>query len=148
MSSHAAMDPVSGVASIIAVLGAASEICKHLLILFREQSSRASDVQYYTTSLEALHGTLDNIKSLLTRHNLKTQQTSNLFSNLTYFLTDIQIAEKKLRPSNKATVRGGFHSAWSRLEWSFSTKRWLEVFSVKVNMWHMIFSYDLQAIQL
>lgn len=142
------MDPVSGVASIIAVLGAASEISKHLLTLFREQSSRASDVQCYTTSLEALHGTLDNIKFLLTRHNLKTQQTSNLFSNLTRFLVDIQIAEKKLRLSNKATVRGGFQSARSKLEWSFSTKRWLEIVFAKVNMWHIIFSYDLQAIQL
>ena len=142
------MDPVSGVASIIAVLGAASEICNHLVIFFREQSRRASDIQCYMASLEALHGTLENIKSLLTRHNLKTQQTSNLFSNLTNFSVDIQIAEKKLRLSNRATIRGGFHSAWSRLEWSFFTKRWLEVFFAKVNMWHIIFSYDLQAIQL
>lgn len=142
------MDPVSGVASIITLLGAASTVCKHLVIFLREQRNRASDLRCYTTSLDTLRGTLDNIKSLLTRHNLKTQQTSNLLSNLTRFLEDIHDAERTLRLASGATVRGGIHSTWSRLKWSTSTKRWLKNFFAKVNIWHMIFSYDLQAIQL
>lgn len=143
-----AMEPLSTAASVIAVVGAASKSCKHLLIFFRGQINRASDLRHYMTSLEALHSTLENINSLLIKHNLQTEQTSELFANITKFLVDIHAAEKRLHVVNKTIVRGGLRSARSRLEWSFSTRKWLQEFFEKIVMWHIIFSSELQAIQL
>lgn len=141
------MEPLSAAGSILAVLGAIKS-CKRLLDFFREQTAQASDLRCYTTSLEALHSTLENIRSLLIKHNLQTEQTLKLFSNITRFLVDISAAEKKLNALSRTIGRGGVRSVWMRLEWSMSTKRWLEGFFKKVVIWQMIFASDLQAIQL
>ena len=116
------MGLLSGAASIIAILGAAIVSSKQLVIFFRTQTNQASDVRYCCTCLEALHNTLENIRSLLIKHILKTEQTSRLSSNISRFLVDVGAVETKLKILKGFTGRGGMRSAWSRLEWSFSTK--------------------------
>jgi len=141
------MDPLSGSASIVTLLGIAGSCCGSLCASLRSFSDAPADIRYQCVSIQSLQTTFKDLGALYADVPASYQFNRGLASKVSEFLGKTQDAEKKIALANAMLSRGTTIRTWTRLKWSLTTHRWLKRLFDDLEFWNMIFSQEVAAVQ-
>lgn len=141
------MDPLSGTASTIAIVGLLSQSCRFLFTIFRDISDAPTELEYYTTALRALEVGLGRIQALHTVNASTFQLTPEFSSHAAQCMADFRSIEARLTQAKLKFDKGRGVRMWAMMKWSLSAEHWLGKFLARVQIFHTIVSLELRALE-
>lgn len=149
-------EPLSTIASILAVLGFAAESSKIILKICRGVSSMPNDVCQSLQSLQSLHEIMANLQK--TGANLGSSRNfpAHLCARLGEYLEDLKQFEAKLnRIHTKIGKKAHKHEweekvimSWQRIRWALKGEEEIRRFFEKMKLYHIEFSMALLTLLL
>ena len=111
-------DPLSGTASILAVVNFASQTCGCLYDVIRSYSEACEDLRHYAVTLEALQTSFIGISALESDVLDPDFFTQEFKSRIQESMLDLQALEKLIKPIRTKCEENGVGRIWARLRWA------------------------------
>lgn len=138
-------DPLSGTASILAVLDVAAHSCGYLYTLVRSYSEASDDLRHYAITLQALQSSFRGISLLENEDFDPTFFTPEFQTRMQDCILDLQALERLIKPTQtKCEAEGVTKRVWARIRWaSVDQKARLKRCLDRIERHRTTFSLDL-----
>ena len=138
------MDPLSAIASVLAVAGLATTSCEFLCKALRLFSEAEEDLHHHITAVQALQSILAGIAALEEDTPNAGMITPEFNARLRACLSDLQGMEKLAKSFYAQIEEGRARRAWAKLRWSSAAQRHkLKRHLRRIDSYHMSLSTDL-----
>ena len=111
-------EPLSAIASVLAVATFAAQSCNCLYKILRSFSEAPKELQHHITALQALHSTLVGIAALENDVPDPALFTQEFKARLQGCMLDLQTMERLASPFHKQLEEGLARRTWAKIRWS------------------------------
>ncbi len=145
-------EPLSSVASVIAVAACVADSAKFLFHFFHEVSRVPENIRHLLTALKSLHITLTTLQECGKRLDPNWQFSPQFQQRLGECLSQLEIWSNKVsKIDNDLDKRGTTHNrwdcktrrSWQKIKWLTAGKHDLNHFLEMVKLYHAEFSLEL-----
>lgn len=145
----AAMDPLTGVVSVIALLDAACKSSKLIYIFFQGIVDGPSVVQGHCAFLQVLQESLTQLREICGIVEPRDEHVTKLSTNVSQCLKDLNIAERRIIMADRNMKSGKMRRTWALVRFTLLKEdQWIDSFFNRMMMWHSTFACDLLLLQL
>lgn len=142
-------DPLSGTASILAVVNFASQTCSCLYDLIRSYSEASEDLRHYAVTLQALQSSFIGISALESDLFDPTFFTEEFKYKMQECMLDLQALEKLIKPARTKCEEDSVGRVWARLRWvSLHQKSKLRRLLERIERHRTTFALDLLLLNM
>jgi hypothetical protein len=143
------MDPISFVASVLTLLGAAGASCEFLYNFMLDISELPEEIHSQARKLQCLKQSISNLIRIYEQDAASAELQLDLFlkEQLRRFLDDIGKIEMKIRASSSRLNRSCAYHLRERLSWISSNRRMRKFYST-LDDWLKIFSTTATETQM
>jgi hypothetical protein len=147
------MDPLSGIANVVALLGVAAQSCVYLVSVIRKLKDAPVEVAQAEVWLWALQSTFSELHTLVSHPrfvDVQAQLPPGFPARTADCRTDLLEIETRLRRSTKSLRRenGRVQQIWARVKYTFAGEQWLVQVARRLQMYQSAFTVDLVTIQM
>lgn len=111
-------EPLSGAASILAVLNLAAQSCGCLYDFFRSFLDASEDLRHYAVTLQALQSAFTRISALETEFSDPHLSTPDFHFRMQECMLDLQALEALIKPAQNRYDRDSARKIWARMRWA------------------------------
>ena len=143
------MDPVSFVASLLTLLGAAGQTCEFLYNFIHDISELPHEIRSQAVKLQCLHQQFSALVGLYSRDDLppELRLDPHLEQNLRNFLESVLNIQNRIQNISTRLHESRAHRLRERVAWLSSDRR-LRKFYSSLDEWMKIFSTAVSTTQL
>jgi hypothetical protein len=142
------MDPLSVSASVITLLAAATTSCRALSSLYHETSRATENASASSALFHALLSHFAQLEVICRALPASSIVMLELHQRLCVFLRDIKNDALAIESVRKEMTRSRVRRTLANIKWTTTTHDRSEKFLEKLHAWNVIFSNNLQVIQM
>ena len=142
-------DPLSVIASAVAVIEVAAKSCEYLHKTLRRVSDAPKDIQHHITTVQALQSTFTNLSALEIDLENDLIVTPDFKARLQACTLDLQVLERLVKSFNAQLEESKVRRTWAKLRWSSVDQRHtLRSHLSRIESYHTTFSLDLLLLNM
>ena len=142
-------DPLSGTASILAVLNLAAHSCGYLYDFFQSFSDASVDLRHHTLTLQSLQSAFTSISTLENEIADPLLVTPEFHFRLEECMLDLRVLEGFIRPAQTKCDGEGARKIWAKVRWaSADQKAKIKRCLAKIDRHRTAFQLDLLLLNM